>query len=153
MFFRLRMQKKKKKRPPEKLFRKLPLHLFGQGNWIKWHPLVMRVLWKWAQCDPSRNWEEGRNDVCMSPQGHHHGKSPFFQNKKKNTGYCNEAKLQWDKLKKPPKLCFRQLMNYRKLPLESFSVPLCMSTHTFYEPIPTFRIIQSYGLYNHMDFS
>lgn len=117
-FFAWECKKRKKKRPPEKLFRKLPLHLFGQGNWIKWHPLVMRVLWKWAQCDPSRNWEEGRNDVCMSPQGHHHGKSPFFQNKKRNTGYCNEAKLQWDKLKKPPKLCFRQLMNYRKLPLE-----------------------------------
>lgn len=102
MFFRLRMQKKKKKkkRPPEKLFRKLPLHLFGQGNWVRWHPVVMRELWKWAQCDPNRNGEEGRNDVRMPPQGHHHGKSPFFQNKKKNTGYCNEAELQWDKLKK-----------------------------------------------------
>ena len=67
---------------------------------VRWHPVVMRELWKWAQCDPNRNGEEGRNDVRMPPQGHHHGKSPFFQNKKKNTGYCNEAELQWDKLKK-----------------------------------------------------
>ena len=86
---------KKEQRPSEKLFRRLSLHLFGQGNGVRWHPLVMGEPWKWAQCDPNRNLEEGRNDVCMPPQGHHRGKSPFVQNKR-NTGYRNEAKLQWD---------------------------------------------------------
>lgn len=97
-FFAWECKKRKKERKRDllrKLFRRLPLHLFGQGNWVRWHPLDMRELWKWAQCDPNRTWEEGRNDVCMPPQGHHHGKSAFFQNKK-NTGYRSEAKLQWD---------------------------------------------------------
>lgn len=45
MSFHLRMQKKEQ-RPSEKLFRRLSLHLFGQGNWVRWHPLVMGEPWK-----------------------------------------------------------------------------------------------------------
>ena len=150
MFFRRLMQKKKKKkkkRPPEKLFRKLPLHHFGQGNWVRWHPAVMRELWKWAQCDPNRNGGEGRNDVRMPPQGHHHGKSPFFQNKKKNTGYCNEAKLQWDKLKKKQNSVLgNRWTTENYLWSNSLFHSVCQPIHFMNQsPLP--------GLYNHMDFS
>lgn len=80
MFFCLRMQKKKerkKKRPSEKLFRRLPLHLFGQGNWVRWHPLDMRELWKWAQCDPTELGKKGEMMCVCHHKGITMGKVPF----------------------------------------------------------------------------
>lgn len=73
--------KKRKERKKRDLlrsfFRRLPLHLFGQGNWVRWHPLDMRELWKWAQCDPVELGKKGEMMCVCHHKGITMGKVPF----------------------------------------------------------------------------
>lgn len=93
-------KKKKKKRPSEKLFRRLPL----TSLWPRKLGYLASTSYE-GRCGrghsatPTEIGKKGKMMCVCLHKGHHHGKSSFFQNKKKNSWYHNEAKLQWDWLK------------------------------------------------------